>query len=131
MSNEIIDTKLSTKQQQAIQLLSSGDSITNVAKKLEVDRTTIYRWMNEKEFNRELDKLTETYTNSLFFQAVAELEGILQRGRDVDKLRAIELVMGLNGRNISKSSNNVNFVKVEKPEITVDQILREIDNMQF
>ena len=122
-------SKLNSKQEQAIQLLASGTSVTQVANKVEVDRVTVYRWMNDREFKRELNKVIETYTSTLFFQAISELESILQTGRDVDKLKCIEIILGLNGKNIGKNGNNINFVNVETPEVSIDDLLKELEGL--
>jgi len=120
-------SKLNPKQEQAIQLLACGTSVTQVVNKVEVDRVTIYRWMNDREFKRELNNVIETYTSTLFFQAISELESILQTGRDVDKLKCIEIILGLNGKNVGKNGNNVNFVNVETPEVSIDDLLKELE----
>lgn len=122
-------SKLNHKQEQAIQLLASGTSVTQVANKVEVDRVTVYRWMNDRDFKRELNKLIETYTSTLFFQAVSELESILQTGRDVDKLKCIEIILGLNGKNVGKNGNNVNFVNVETPEVSIEDLMKELEGL--
>lgn len=122
-------SKLNPKQEQAIQLLASGISVTQVANKVEVDRVTIYRWMNDREFKRELNKVIETYTSTLFFQAISELESILQTGRDVDKLKCIEIILGLNGKNVGKNGNNVNFVNVETPEVSIEDLMKELEGL--
>lgn len=122
-------SKLNSKQEQAIQLLASGTSVTQVANKVEVDRVTVYRWMNDRDFKRELNKIIETYTSVLFFQAISELESILQTGKDVDKLKCIEIILGLNGKNVGKNGNNVNFVNVETPEVSIDDLLKELEGL--
>lgn len=122
-------SKLNPKQEQAIQLLASGTSVTQVANKVEVDRVTVYRWMNDREFKRELNKIIETYTSALFFQAISELESILQTGRDVDKLKCIEIILGLNGKNVGKNGNNVNFVNVETPEVSIEDLMKELEGL--
>lgn len=122
-------SKLNPKQEQAIQLLASGTSVTQVANKVEVDRVTVYRWMNDRDFKRELNKIIETYTSALFFQAISELESILQTGRDVDKLKCIEIILSLNGKNVSKNGNNVNFVNVETPEVSIEDLMKELEGL--
>lgn len=122
-------SKLNPKQEQAMQLLASGTSVTQVANRVEVDRVTVYRWMNDRDFKRELNKIIETYTSTLFFQAISELESILQTGRDVDKLKCIEIILGLNGKNVGKNGNNVNFVNVETPEVSIDDLLKELEGL--
>lgn len=122
-------SKLNPKQEQAIQLLASGTSVTQVANKVEVDRVTVYRWMNDREFKRELNKIIETYTSALFFQAISELETILQTGRDVDKLKCIEIILSLNGKNVGKNGNNVNFVNLETPEVSIEDLMKELEGL--
>lgn len=122
-------SKLNSKQEQAIQLLASGTSVTQVANKVEVDRVTVYRWMNNRDFKRELNKIIETYTSTLFFQAISELESILQTGRDVDKLKCIEIILCLNGKNVGKNGNNVNFVNVETPEVSIEDLMKELEGL--
>lgn len=122
-------SKLNSKQEQAIQLLASGTSVTQVANKVEVDRVTVYRWMNDRDFKRELNKIIETYTSALFFQAISELESILQTGRDVDKLKCIEIILSLNGKNVGRNGNNVNFVNVETPEVSIEDLMKELEGL--
>lgn len=122
-------SKLNPKQEQAIQLLASGTSVTQVANKVEVDRVTVYRWMKDRDFKRELNKIIETYTSALFFQAISELESILQTGRDVDKLKCIEIILSLNGKNVGRNGNNVNFVNVETPEVSIEDLMKELEGL--
>ena len=51
---------LSDKQQKAIAMLISGKSYTQIAKRLEIDRSTLWRWRNrDSDFRRNLENARE------------------------------------------------------------------------
>lgn len=47
---------LNQKHLDAIEELMKGENISNIAKKLKVSRASIYNWLDDEEFKRELDK---------------------------------------------------------------------------
>lgn len=47
---------LNQKHLDAIEELMKGENISNVAKKIGVSRNSIYNWLDDEEFKRELDK---------------------------------------------------------------------------
>jgi len=51
--------QLTAKQEQAIELLLSGFSVSEVASKLEISRTTLYSWQEQDDFRKELARMRE------------------------------------------------------------------------
>lgn len=56
MQQNTTDIELSPKQHQAIEQLLQGQSITAVARQINVDRSTIYRWQDDVYFEAECNK---------------------------------------------------------------------------
>mgnify|MGYP000940715831 CR=1 FL=1 len=54
-------TDLKSLQEQAITLLIAGNSITDTAKALEIDRGTLYNWLNNNNFESEYNQMRAEY----------------------------------------------------------------------
>jgi len=57
--------RLKTKQALAVELLASGMMVTEVAKRLTVDRSSIYRWFNDPVFMGELEARRDEIVESM------------------------------------------------------------------
>jgi transposase-like protein len=78
-------SRLSPKQHQAIDLLSSGKTIASVCELLDVNRKTISRWKQSQPFNETLtDRIAQTSAQAmnelraLKLESVATLRSLLQ-----------------------------------------------------
>lgn len=56
MQQDATDIVLTVKQQQVLDLLLQGQSITSISQTINVDRSTIYRWQSNVEFEAERNK---------------------------------------------------------------------------
>jgi hypothetical protein len=86
------------KRLQAIRLLVLGHSVTEVADKLNVDRSTVHRWLIDPDFQQELAKRQGELTDkTLGLYAYASLQAIrkLVEMLDEDDERIVYLVARL------------------------------------
>lgn len=59
----MVDTVINRQQHDMISMLIAGENITDIAKKLNVNRNTIYNWMKKDDIRAELDKRKQELTN--------------------------------------------------------------------
>jgi transposase-like protein len=71
--------QLSQTQQNAIPLLLQGLSDAQVAQQLNVDRTTLFRWRQDKNFATELEKQRQV----LCRQSITRLQSMLEPALDI------------------------------------------------
>ena len=94
--------RLSASQIKCIDLLIMKDinGLSNdlIAKECGVDRSTLYRWQQKREFNNELIKRADEFNRSFLPSAYATLRGILTNGRTHEQLKAIELILKGQGK---------------------------------
>lgn len=83
------------KQAMAVELLASGMTITEVARKLEADRSTIHRWLNDPIFVAELEARRDEIVESMLDQqllasrmATAKLMKLMDSDNEQVALRA-------------------------------------------
>lgn len=56
MTQNATESKVSTKQLKAIELIMSGSSNADISSELGIDRSTLYRWKQDPEFIVEMNK---------------------------------------------------------------------------
>lgn len=93
-------TGLTPQQEQACILLASGESVTDVADKLSLNRGTLYKWQQNKAFecyyNKQCQEYKEEVRNGLLGlhqQAVATIEQLITTGSEATRLKAATLVL--------------------------------------
>ena len=87
-------TGLTPIQEQAALLLASGETITAVATKLEVNRCTLYEWQKlvtfQCYFNQQATDYRDSLRNGLFGladEALKVIKGCLQSGNEITRLK--------------------------------------------
>lgn len=116
MDKLILDDGLNTLQVQTIAMLSSGTPITATALELGIDRKTIYRYLENPVFKKELERTIDNNISILMLGAVSELSEIMANSlNNKDKLKAIELIFRANDR----FGANV-IIEEKKTDIKVD-----------
>ena len=101
-SNKLsIDTGLIPLQEKAIYLLACGKSITEIAKEIKTDRTTLYNWQKLSEFEAYYNKVRLEFKIqannelvSLFSDALSVLNESLQSENENIKLKACIYILG-------------------------------------
>ena len=103
--------RLNAQQQQTLSLLVTGKRVEEIAEKIGVHRSTIWRWRQDPEFiaqwNQILTDTREEQTRSLLElqqEAIEALRGCLRSENDMLRLRAslsvLDKVKGLSVRSI-------------------------------
>lgn len=89
------ETGLTPIQENAINLLLSGDTISSVAQKLKIDRSTIYQWQSKENFqayynylNEKIKFTAESELIGLYNQAIQALKDSLNASNHSVRLRA-------------------------------------------
>lgn len=118
---------LTTMQVKAVNLLIQKDvngmSNDEIAKACGVDRSTLYRWKQKKEFNDYLLELTEEFQRSFLNETYIELRKILMFSQnDAQKLKAIELMLRNQGR-IKEVKETTTTAEVE---VNVQELFKEL-----
>jgi hypothetical protein len=88
-------TGLTPQQEQACILLAGGESYTNVARQLNINRSTLYDWQNNLAFicffNQQCKEHKQEVKNALLGlhrQAINALTGLLTNGNENTRLKA-------------------------------------------
>jgi hypothetical protein len=67
--------KLKGRRPQAIGLLATGTSVSEVARRLQVDRSTVHRWLSDPDFEREVaERRQELIEKTFDLQVYASLQ---------------------------------------------------------
>lgn len=128
----IDDTKI-----MAIELMASGVSITETAKKINKSRQAIYDWLKDSEFKAKLDERlrecklqAEKMINSKLPEAVNKLWYLAQTAES-EKVRA-DLLMYLVDRQLGKPTSKMDIL-VEANNNTVDEqdLLEDINEVEY
>jgi len=100
-TNSALVTGLTAIQEQAAILLASGDSVTEVAEKVNVNRTTIYQWQQKISFkcfyNQQCQIIQDNIRNGLcglYAEALEAVRGCLQSTNEAARLKAAMYVIG-------------------------------------
>ena len=93
---------LSATQKKACELLIMKDinkmSNDEIAEAVGVNRTTLYRWKQDKAFNDYLNSLADEFQRSFLSDAFSELRKIMLYGKPHEKLKAVELILKNQGK---------------------------------
>ena len=126
LSEKFARAGLSATQKKCAELLVMKDinkmNITQIAEEIGVNRSTIFRWKQTKEFNDYLNSLADEFQRSFLADAFAELRGIMKHGRTHEKLKAVELILKNQGKLKDNTEANVNI----KQEVDVDSFMKSL-----
>jgi AcrR family transcriptional regulator len=126
MIENITKLGLSATQKKACELLIMKDinkmSNDDIAEAVGVDRSTLYRWKQKKEFNDYLNNLADEFQRSFLSEAFSELRKIMAYGKSHEKLKAIELVL----KNQGKLKDTTDINATVKQDVDVDTFLKEL-----
>lgn len=97
-----VKKRLSATQKKCAELLIMKDisnmSNNDIADQCGIDRATLYRWKQKKEFNDYLNDLADEFNRSFLSDAYSELRKILVYGKNHEKLKAVELILKGQGK---------------------------------
>lgn len=124
-----VRTEVTAQQRKAIAMIVSKDvtGMTNaeIAEKLEIDESTLYRWRNNKAYNDELTKQAEEIQRHFLAEGYNILRGLLTgKTKESTKLKALELLFRNQGR-----MKDVREDTVIHKEADVDKLLDELQDM--
>lgn len=124
---------LQEKQMIAIELLCQGKTKAETCREINLSRRTLYNWLNDQEFNAELERLenakkkeAQTTINSHAIKYISELEKIAFTSKS-DKIRS-EVLMYLLDRSLGKPTTKTENVTVSKEEKTEKDVVTWNDN---
>ena len=137
-------TKLSSKKRRVIAQILAGESITNAAKAVKIDRTSIYKWFhNDPEFRDELSRQSDLLQSqiqnrliSLANKATDAIESALEEG---DAKIALSVLKGLclltSDRPVNQPiaiANQHSQISYDTPEpITDEETIAELTELVF
>ena len=117
---------LSASQKKCAELIVMKDinkmSMNQIAEEIGVNRSTIFRWKQNKEFNDYLNALADEFQRSFLADAFGELRNIMKYGRTHEKLKAVELIL----KNQGKLKDNTEVNATVKQEVNVDDFLKQL-----
>lgn len=117
---------LSASQKKCAELIVMKDinkmSMNQIAEEIGVNRSTIFRWKQTKEFNDYLNALADEFQRSFLAYAFSELRNIMKYGRTHEKLKAVELIL----KNQGKLKDNTEVTATVKQEVNVDDFLKQL-----
>lgn len=117
---------LSATQKKCAELLVMKDvnkmNINQIAEELGVNRSTIFRWKQTKEFNDYMNNKADEFQRSFLPDAFGTLRTILQHGKTHEQLKAIELIL----KNQGKLKDNTEVNATIKQEVNVDDFLKSL-----
>lgn len=117
---------LSASQKKCAELIVMKDinkmSMNQIAEEIGVNRSTIFRWKQNKEFNDYLNALADEFQRSYLADAFGELRNIMKNGRTHEKLKAVELIL----KNQGKLKDNTEVTATFKQEVNVDDFLNQL-----
>lgn len=93
-----------------------------IAEECGIDRSTLYRWKQRKDFNDYMNQVAEEFQRSFLSDAYGELRKIMLYGKSHERLKAIELMLKNQGRlkDVQETTANV------QAEISVDDMLKSL-----
>ena len=109
MSTDVTDSgeNLSTRQRQALPHLVASNTLAEGARKANISRTTIYRWMEDDEFRRELIRLrseaaelAKSEMKGMMLDATMALREALDDEDPIVRLRAAATVLNLSTKTL-------------------------------
>ena len=98
---------LTDKQLQALPYMAAAPSLSEAAKLAEVGRTTLYRWMEDDEFRRELERLrsealdlAHVELKGLMLKATQVLGETMDDANPLVRLRAAQIALSIGLKSI-------------------------------
>lgn len=122
IDKEVYKLALSEKQLKCIELLVKSDNISKVSKELGINRSTIYEWKKNKEFNAEMDKYVNDLKNginkSLLSKAVPIVDKLIKIAleSESDKTSLDACIYAINRLIGTPSSKNLDDTKLDDEE---------------
>ena len=117
---------LSATQKKCAELLVMKDvnkmNINQIAEEVGVNRSTIFRWKQTKEFNDYMNNMADEFQRSFLPDAFGTLRTILQHGKTHEQLKAVELILKNQGRLKENTEANINV----KQEVNVDEFMKSL-----
>lgn len=117
---------LSASQKKCAELIVMKDinkmNMNQIAEEVGVNRSTVFRWKQTKEFNDYLNSLADEFQRSFLADAFGELRTIMKHGRTHEKLKAVELIL----KNQGKLKDNTEVNATIKQDINVDDFLKQL-----
>lgn len=117
---------LNATQKKACELLVMKDinGINNdsIAEECGVNRSTLYRWKQDKAFNDYLNSLADEFQRSFLSDAFAELRKIMMYGKPSEKLKAVELIL----KNQGKLKDTSEVTATIDNNINVDEFMKQL-----
>ncbi|MDK0834994.1 phBC6A51 family helix-turn-helix protein [Clostridium perfringens] len=117
---------LSASQKKCAELIVMKDinkmSMTQIAEEIGVNRSTIFRWKQNKEFNDYLNSLADEFQRSFLADAFSTLRTVMVHGRTHEKLKAVELIL----KNQGKLKDNTEVNATVKQEVSADDFLKQL-----
>lgn len=125
--NELFgNSGLSASQKKCAELIVMKDinkmNINDIAEEIGVNRSTIFRWKQNKEFNDYMNSLADEFQRSFLADAFGELRKIMAHGKPHEKLKAIELVL----KNQGKLKDNTEVTATVKADVDIDAFLNNL-----
>lgn len=134
MKNELDDRQL-----KAIELLATGETVSNTANLVGVNRKTIAEWKKQDKFKAELDKYVASLKSGIEQKILTNINPMMDRlikialKSDSDKTSLDAIIYAINRlcgtptnktQDISSTSNDDKEIK------DIDSMLKEIDNKE-
>lgn len=117
---------LSASQKKCAELIVMKDinkmNMNDIAEEIGVNRSTVFRWKQNKEFNDYMNSLADEFQRSFLADAFGELRKIMAYGKPHEKLKAIELVL----KNQGKLKENTEVTATVKTDVDVDAFLNSL-----
>lgn len=117
---------LTATQKKCAELLVMKDinkmNINQIAEEIGVNRSTIFRWKQNKEFNDYMNNMADEFQRSFLPDAFGELRTILAHGKNHEKLKAIELILKNQGKLKENTEANINV----KQEVDVEDFMKSL-----
>ncbi len=110
---------LSNRQQEALPQLAAADSIAEGARRAQVNRATVYRWMQDDAFRAEFKRLrseaaelADAEIQGIMLKAVAAIYDALDDNASPEKLRAAKIALDVamkvrNGLDLERRLNRL------------------------
>lgn len=134
----MVDAVITQQQHDMVSMLIAGENITDIAKKLNVNRNTIYNWMKKDDIRAELDKRTQELAHQgnrvIAKDLVTYIGNIKELANDKsDKRVCLAANQYLLNRIYGSPTNNVNVDgKAENVDIQdVEELQNELENFKL
>lgn len=117
---------LTATQKKCAELLVMKDvnkmNINDIAEEIGVNRSTIFRWKQTKEFNDYMNTMADEFQRSFLPDAFGTLRTILQYGKTHEQLKAVELIL----KNQGKLKDNTEATVSVKQEVDVNEFMKSL-----